>query len=304
MSRLRDWLKAAAARLETAGVDNAAGDAFALLEKVSGLDRTAYYLHSEDVLSEAQEAALEELLVRRERREPLQHILGEWDFYGLTLKVGPQALIPRQDTELLAETALAILKEKRESAGKAVSGAESCPGSLPGNAVRVLDLCTGSGCVALAVAAHAPAVTVTATDISADALALAQENARRLGLTGRVRFACGDGFTALEETARFDLICCNPPYIPSGEIAGLAPEVREYDPLSALDGGADGLVFYRRIAAQAPRYLKEGGWLLLEIGFDQGDAVSGLLRNAGFSAVTVLQDLGGRDRVVRGRRDF
>lgn len=302
MSSYASCLKAVAARLEAAGVENASGDAFALLEKVSGLTRAAYYLRAGEDMPEAQVAELENLAARRAAREPLQHILGEWSFYGLTLRVGPQALIPRQETEVLVEEALWLIREKKSIPG---DGRDAEDGEADGRGIppiHVLDLCTGTGCIALAIAAHAPFAQITATDISPAALKLAQENAERLDLAKRIRFALGDGFAAVDPDERFDLICCNPPYIPRAEIAELAPEVREHDPLLALDGGADGLDFYRYLAQEAPAHLTAGGQLLLEIGKGQDADVCALLKEAGFEKIAILPDLAGISRVVRASR--
>ena len=270
----REALRLAAARLEAAGVPDARLDAEYLLAELLGIDRLRLIADGGRSLSETQINDYEQWLARRERREPLQYILGTQPFMGHMLSVSPAALIPRADTERLCEEALKVLR--------------------PG--MRVLDLCTGTGALAVALKAHCPGAEVLASDLSEAALAVARRNASAMATD--IGFRQGDLFAPLAGE-RFDLIVSNPPYIPQGELPGLQAEV-QFEPRMALDGGADGLDFYRRIAAEAPDHLNVGGWLMLEIGSDQGKTVPELLRSAGFTDITVLRDYAGLDRVIRG----
>ena len=269
---VREALRNAADRLAQAGVPDARLDAEYLLAELLHTDRLHLIADGGAPLRDAQLNAYEHWLARRERREPLQYVLGTQPFMDSMLAVSPAALIPRADTECLCEAALAVLK--------------------PG--MRVLDLCTGTGALAIALKKHCPGADVCASDLSVDALALARENAVRNGAD--VRFFSGDLFTPLRGE-RFDLIVSNPPYIPRGELPDLQAEVR-FEPDMALDGGEDGLDFYRRIAAEASEHLNRNGWLMLEIGSTQGQDVSRLLQEHGFSEIKILPDLAGLDRVV------
>ena len=275
MPDIRETLRSAAARLEAAGVPEPANDAALLLSHVTGEPPLSLRADAGRPLGAETLAAFEALLARRESREPLQYLLGEAYFMGLCLKAVPGVLIPRFDTEALCQQAMDRMR-----------GSE-----------RVLDLCTGSGALAVALAHAFPKAQVLAGDISPMACDLARENAARCGV--RVEVRRGDLFAPFAG-ASFDLILSNPPYIPAGELPGLQEEVRR-EPALALDGGADGLDFYRRIIREAPGYLKPDGWLLLEIGSDQARAVTALMRNYG--EISVYSDLNGLDRVVAGRRE-
>ncbi|MDO5550654.1 MAG: peptide chain release factor N(5)-glutamine methyltransferase [Lachnospiraceae bacterium] len=225
----------------------------------------------------------QEMIRQRARRIPLQQILGTQDFMGLSFVVNRYVLIPRQDTETLVEL---VLKEH------------------PGKGEQILDLCTGSGCIAISLAALGNYGPITALDLSQEALKVAAENSRRLlKEKGKVTFLQGDLFEALRtETRKFDILVSNPPYIPTQVIQGLEPEVRDYEPRIALDGSEDGLEFYRRIAAESLAYLKPGASVYLEIGYDQGDAVKELLEQAGFTHVRIIKDAPGNDRVAAACR--
>lgn len=219
------------------------------------------------------------MIEKRRRRCPLQQILGSQEFMGLEFYVNQHVLIPRQDTETLVE--LVLEQQKNQE-------------------IRLLDLCTGSGCIAVSLAVKGGYRQVMAADISEEALKVAQRNWERLRPENQeMKFFQGDLFDALEkDTETFDVITANPPYIPTEVIRGLEPEVRDHEPMLALDGTADGLHFYRRIANEAGRWLRPGGRIYLEIGYDQGAAVSGLLAEAGFTEIQVVKDLPGKDRVV------
>lgn len=264
--------------LSMAGIDDFRTDAWLLLEMICKIDRGFYYMHMDDDLPEEQLSEYEITLRKRAEHIPLQYIIGETEFMGLKFKVNSNVLIPRQDTETLVEEALKIVR--------------------PG--MRVLDLCTGSGCVIVSIlhnaGGSASSVKGYAVDISKQALIVAKENAKLNDVT--VNFERSDLFDNV--TGKFDVIVANPPYIPTAEIAKLMPEVRDFEPTEALDGKEDGLYFYRKMVEQCGNYLNPGGRVLFEIGHDQGDAVSGLLRDAGFHDVGIVKDLARHDRVVTG----
>lgn len=263
--------------LASKGVENARLEAEWLLCAATGLDRVGLYLNFERPLNETELSAYRNMVARRGRREPLQHILGTQEFFGLEFEVSPQVLIPRHDTETLVTAAL-----------------EAAP-----DATLVLDVGTGSGCIAVAIARHLSGAHVTAIDISAAALEVAQRNAERNAV--KVEFLHG---SLLEPVAGrvFDLIVSNPPYISSADIAGLEPEVKHGDPRQALDGGEDGLDIYRRLIPAAEEHLVSGGWLLVEVGAGQAADVAGLFSGAGFGSIRALPDPGGIERVVGGRK--
>ena len=263
--------------LNRAGIAEAKLDARLLLECVCGTDHSTLLAHPDREISEEENARYNEFLDRRAKREPVAYILGSWDFMGLTFKVNRDVLIPEQDTETLVEEAMIYLED----------------------GMRVLDLCTGSGCIALSLLRYTNDTKVVATDISEKALMVAKENAENLGLTDRAEFVNTDLFPA-EDMGKFDIIVSNPPYIASKVIDTLAPEVKDYEPRLALDGDEDGLVFYRRIVENAHKFLYSSGYLLLEIGFDQGQALVDMLNKQGhFHDIQVIKDYAGNDRVVR-----
>ena len=260
--------------LETASIVEAKLDAWLLLEMVCRIDRSFYYLHMEDDLLEEQVSEYEIALKKRAEHVPLQYIVGETEFMGLKFKVNSSVLIPRQDTETLVEEALKVI--------------------TPG--MRVLDLCTGSGCIIVSILHNVADVEGYATDISKQALNVAKENAKLNGVA--VNFERSDLFDNV--TGTFDVIVSNPPYIPSLEVVKLMPEVGSFEPLEALDGKEDGLHFYREIIASCKEYLKPEGRILFEIGYDQGEAVRAMLLGEGFKEVRVIKDLAHNDRVVTG----
>ncbi len=270
-----------ARELEEAGVPEPALDARYLTEYVGDFTEAQYLLARDGEIPADIFARLEELAKRRCAREPIQYILGSQEFMGLPFICNKDCLIPRQDTEILAERALnAIELMRRED-----------------KEPSYLDLCTGSGCVAISVTKLAGLKNARATDISEAALAVAERNAKLN--TVSLELTQADLFEGIGES--FDIITANPPYIDTGLIRGLIPEIWKFEPMTALDGGEDGLVFYRRITAEAPAHLKAGGWLLFEIGDTQGSAVAELMKAAGFENVSVHRDLAGLDRVVEGK---
>jgi len=258
-------------------------DAELLLSEALGFDRIKLIVEAERPLADDELSRYRDLIKRRRACEPIAYILGRREFFALPMRVDRRVLIPRPDTEILVETALNGTREQH----------------LYG---RMLDLCTGSGCVAIAFAKERPTWRVTAVDLSPDAAAVARENVQRAGVVHNVAVLEGDLFAALPEGARFELVTANPPYIPSSEIAGLDADVRDFEPRLALDGGADGLDITRRLVSEATRYLSPGGLLALEGGFDQAPAVEQLLEQAGFSQIVRSKDLAGVERVVSGRR--
>lgn len=257
-------------------------DAELLLAHALGADRIRLVLDSERELLGDELGRYRELIQRRRSGEPVAYILGRREFYGLSFAVDRRALVPRPDTEPLVEVALERTRAR----------------SMHGQA---LDLCTGSGCVAVSFAKQRPTWRVTATDIAAETAELAWENARRLGVVFTVDVLVGDLFAPVAGR-RFELITANPPYIPSGELAGLDADVRDFEPRLALDGGADGLDLVRSIVASASSFLAPDGVLAVEIGHDQGPRTLELFERAGFRAVALRRDYGGRDRVVSGVR--
>jgi release factor glutamine methyltransferase len=266
-------------RLESAGVDSPVIDARLLVEAAAGATRADIIADPHRPLTAEQSAELERYLDRRARREPVSQILGVKGFWKIMLRVTPDVLTPRPETETILDVVLGEFPPERP--------------------LRVLDLGVGSGAIILAILAERPAARGLGVDVSEEALAVARENAANLGLAGRVALLRGDWTAGLGD-AGFDLVVSNPPYIRSGEIAGLAPEVRDHEPRLALDGGPDGLDAYRRLAAEVPRVLVPGGRFAVEIGADQGPAVSALFAAAGAQGVRVVRDLSDHERVVTG----
>jgi release factor glutamine methyltransferase len=251
-----------------------------LLAHLLKLPRMKLYLNFDRVLTPAETGALRELVKRRGQREPLQHITGSTSFCGYEIAVNRHALVPRPETELLAELGWQFL---------------STLNSQPSTA---LDFGTGTGCIAIALAAKCQDAKIIALDISTDALALAKQNAAQNKVAERIEFVQGDGFGALPAGTQFDLIISNPPYIPSAEIATLQPEVRDFDPRGALDGGADGLDFYRMLAAQAKAFLKPDGKIMLEFGDGQADAIKNIFENEKWIVEAVKEDYSQRERIL------
>lgn len=262
------------------GFDSPRLDAELLLCQTLGCDRVRLIMDAHKPLAQDELQAFRELIQRRRRAEPIAYILGFREFYGLRFRVSPSVLVPRPDTETLVTTAL------RRTAHRDLFGA-------------ALDLCTGSGCVAVAFAKQRPTWLVYGGDISSDAVAVARDNAHRLGAIFNVCFRKSDLLSAFNKQ-RFSLITANPPYIPSSDIPQLQADVRDFEPRLALDGGADGLDFVHRLLKAAPAQLAPGGVLAIEIGHDQAPRVAALFARAGFTAVERSKDYGGIERVVSG----
>ncbi len=270
-------------------IENPRLNAELLLAHSLNLDREGLYVRLHSKMKKEEKKTVEKLIKRRISGEPLQYILGHQEFWSIDFKVDSRVLIPRPETELLVEQSLSILSE-----------------TLFKRPPFVLEIGTGSGAVAISLAKEVRDIFLVATDISGDALMLAKENAKSSGLLHQIQFVKGnlfDPFRLLKEREPFDLILSNPPYITCSEIGGLVREVRDYEPIIALNGGEDGLTFYRTIISEAPFYLKRGGWLLLEMGQAQGKEVTELIEKMGdFLAPQRYQDLSGIDRVVKAQR--
>lgn len=280
-----DVLRRAAGRLRQAGAGTPRLDAELLLMEALGWSREDLYRNPEGELRDLQAERFESLVSRRLRAEPVAYMTGTQEFWSLDFRVTPDVLIPRPETEHLVETAVEFLASR--------------PGPC-----RVLEIGTGSGAVAVCLAKECTGAEIWATDVSAPALDVARDNASRHGVEGKIQWLRGDLFAPLQGLAgRFDVLVSNPPYVPSGEIGSLQRDVRDWEPVMALDGGADGMDFYRRLARGGGRYLRDGGLLAVEVGAEQGGVVSRLFdAEAGFHGVRVRRDHAGLPRVVTAER--
>ena len=274
---LKGLLADGAKMLTQAGIDEAELDARYILEYITGLNSAQYFIHSEDIIEKNKAEEFFRLIERRSKRIPLSYVIGTRDFFGLTFKVDENVLIPEQETELLVEEVI------KHSEGKSV-----------------LDMCTGSGCIAISIALFGKPSKVAASDISEKALEVARENAKSLK-AGEISFIQGDMFENV--TDKFDIIVSNPPYIETGEIDELMPEVRDYIPRLALDGDIDGLKFYRIISKEAVKKLNTNGRIFYEIGYNQSRAVASILLENGFTDVKIMKDYSGLDRLVMAKLD-
>lgn len=271
---LREAYEYGQERLKSVGIEEFFIDAWHLLEFVTGIDRTAYFLEMSEEISEEQRERYESCLEQRMGHIPLQHITGVQEFMGLEFSVNEHVLVPRQDTEVLVESVLSYLQPR----------------------MNVLDMCTGSGCILISLMKLGKITRGTGVDISEDALCVARANAKRHQV--EPLWIKSDLFDNVVD--KYDVIVSNPPYIRTAVIEELKEEVKFHDPLLALDGKEDGLYFYRKLVEESPVYLKKGGMLYFEIGHDQGQAVKDMMESAGFECVTVKKDLAGLDRVVFG----
>ena len=272
---LKALFKLGTDRLTAAGIDEAELDAWYILEHISGHNRAEYFIHSEDIIEKEKAEEFFRLIDERSKRIPLSYVIGTRDFFGLTFKVNEDVLIPEQETEILVEEVI------KYSEGKAV-----------------LDMCTGSGCIAISIALFGKPSAVSASDISIKALEVAKENAKLLK-ANEVSFVRGDLFENI--TKKFDIIVSNPPYIETKVIDELMPEVRDYIPRLALDGDGDGLKFYKIISKEAVKYLNKNGRIFYEIGYNQSRAVASILLENGFTDVRVIKDYSGLDRIVMAK---
>lgn len=272
-------LRAASRALADAGIPDARGEARWLLMGACDLDYSAFISVADLPISDAEKLAFDHFIQRRLSREPVSSILGHTDFMGLSFRTDKRALAPRVDSERLVEASLA-----------ATNGRE---------AGRVVELGVGSGCLILSFLHNRPGWTGFGLDLSPDALALAQENSEALSLAGRVSWLEGSWRAAADEIASADIVISNPPYIPSEVVRGLDPEVRDHDPILALDGGKDGLDAYKEIVVLCGKWMQTGALIFLEIGFDQGITVPELLSGQDFAEITVLKDCSGHNRVVK-----
>ena len=277
--------------LMNAGIEEARLDAWLLLEYTADISRAWYYAHPESEVNEEIVSEYLSLCQKRAEHIPLQHLTHQACFMGYDFYVDERVLVPRQDTEVLAEEALHQLRNIRNP--------------------RILDMCTGSGCLLLSLLMELPDATGTGVDISAAALAVAERNRKNLELEKRAVLVQSDTFSgdyfqknSGNTSLEYDMLISNPPYIPTEEIGKLMEEVRFHDPVLALDGREDGLYFYRRITEQAGKYLKPGGWLMYEIGCEQGADVSAIMQGEGFAEVAVKKDLAELDRVVIGKKQM
>lgn len=262
------------------GIDTPELDARLLAELAFGMERLELVNREREIAAPEALERLQAVAARRLRGEPVFRIIGEKGFWGLAFTLNEATLVPRPETEMLVRRGLELLEARRSK--------------------RILDLGTGTGCIAIALLSELPSASAVAVDLAGAAVAAAQRNAERHGVGDRLEAREGSWFEPIAVDERFDLIVSNPPYIGQDELAMLAPEVREHDPALALDGGPDGLAAYREIVAAAPSFLKGGGNLLLEIGYQQGPAVRSLVHAAGFERVTLEKDLAGLDRMVVG----
>ncbi len=279
--KYKEVYERAAARLQQAGVEEAALDARLLLEEACGTDRNTLLAHPDREVPGDELASFEKMVSDREKRIPLQQITGYGDFMGLRFYVNQNVLTPRQDTENMVEEAMKYVHD----------------------GMRILDVCTGSGCILLSLLQYSNDCRGVGVDLSDAALAVAKRNAEALGLSGRASFFQGDLFEALAAAGReekFDILVSNPPYIRSDVIETLMPEVKDHEPHMALDGDADGLTFYRRICREAEPFLNGGARIVFEIGYDQAADVMRIMEEAGYRGIETIKDYAGNDRIVTG----
>lgn len=285
---IKETLVWAAEYLHSHNIPDPRLEAEYILAYVLNCKRLDLYLNFDKPLHRGELEAFRDLARRRVRREPSQYIIGEQEFRSLTLKVTQDVLIPRPETELIVEEAIKTLTRS------------------PIERPVIIDLCTGGGCIAISAVKEFPGCRVYALDLSENALEVARENAGRYGLADKITFLKGDLFEPVKDLGlegKVSMILSNPPYIPDGELDKLQPEIRYYEPIVALDGGEDGLDFYRRIIAESPLYLHGGGYVILEIGYGQAKGISCLLNDSGFyKDIEIKKDLAGIERVIKARR--
>jgi len=296
-------LKKAAEFLASHGIESAEKEAEMLVRHGLGISTAKIYSDNPE-LSEEQTVALGNMLIRRLRREPVQYILGYEEFLGLKLLVGPGVLIPRPETELMAEQAIKTVNSNKlqvTSKNKSLPlvprplSLVPCPSSL-----SILDLCTGSGCLALALAKEFHDCQVYGTDISETAIEYAKKNAI-INDIKNVTFLRGNLFEPLKKLFIFDLIISNPPYVRTGDIKSLQPEIKDWEPVDALDGGADGLGFYRELIPAAKSFLKDSGIIMLEVGAGQSGRVADIIKSSGYELLEIIKDYAGIERIIKAK---
>jgi len=292
--RLLELLKKSTEYLEDAGIDDALSEAEMLVFHVVSMDRLDAYVENPEIKS-ADSAKVKRLLQRRLKGEPVQYIIGNIEFLGLTIRVGKGVLIPRPETELLVE---AVIKTVQGSKFK-VQGSQDNVEQRTANSehLSILDLCTGTGCIALSLAREFPDAEVYGTDLSKEALAYARKNVKS-NMISNIRFDQGSLFESAKGK-KFDMITANPPYIRRDEIETLQSEIRDWEPVTALDGGMDGMDFYRAILSSAGGFLNSGGYIFLELGYDQADDVKKIAHAEGFREITIINDYAGIGRILK-----
>lgn len=278
-----DELREAREFLEKSGIEDAGREAELIISHCLGVERVSLYRDNPKI-SQEQISEIEEFLKRRSKREPLQYILGYTEFHGLKIKVAKGILIPRPETELLVEEAIKIISKFQ----------------IPNSKLMILDFCTGSGCIALALAKKFPYAEAYGTDSSKVAIAYAKENAAINGIKNAT-FLRGNLFEPVRRPATFNLIVSNPPYIRKNDIKTLQPEIKDWEPIEALDGGEDGLDYYRVIIPEARGFLKKDGFLMLELGIDQSEAVKKMALDAGFMDISLKKDYAGIERILMAK---
>jgi release factor glutamine methyltransferase len=303
LMRALEKLREATEFLNRYGIEDAGREAEIIVTHCLGTERTAFYRDNPKVRKE-EFVKIDEFLKRRSKREPLQYILGYVVFYGLKIKVGRGVLIPRPETEILAEITIKTIRQKLNPPLPPFNKGRDRLATRGNGGISILDLCTGSGCLALALAKEFPAAKVYGTDISKVAIQYAEENARINGINN-VIFLKGNLFDPIEKLVirhsslvTFDIIVSNPPYIKKDDIRTLQPEIKEWEPVEALDGGEDGFTCYRTIIPEARAYIKVGGFLILEIGAGQSEGVRKIAKDAGFGNISLIKDYAGIERIL------
>lgn len=294
---LENCLQQGISILQSNNISDSDFDAFALLEYVTGVSKSDYFFKKSDEISDSCYDRYIELIERRSTRVPLQHITNRQNFFGYDFYVDSNVLIPRQDTEVLIEKILEVIEA---NFNVEIS-----------SDINILDMCTGSGCIAITLYKELVKrgfnIDATAVDLYKDALAVTEKNVENLvgikALNNTFHIIESDMFSNISASKKYDIIVSNPPYIPTKDIEMLEPEVRDYDPIMALDGDTDGLRFYRRIIEESSNYLNNNGFIAFEIGYDQGDDVKSLLEEKGYKDIHIYKDLGGLDRVIIGRNN-